>query len=482
MITETPKTAIRLDPPTNVIDGQSFTPTRKLSAAISNPNTNEPLLAQYATDDDALSQALKAADHVHKTGVWSTVANEDRARLLEQIADELDGFLEEIACVESLTTGVVISQSRKLARMIPLMFRQAAQCYRQMKSTAYAHAQVQRVAWGPAAVITSWSNGTIFAAHKVASALAAGAPVILKPSEWTPFSGDFLARAIAATELPPGVFQLVQGGADVGFKLVTDPRIKAISFCGSRSVGRNIAQACAGEFKPMQLALDGVNPLIVLEDADIDLATEHIVTALTALNGQWCRSMGRLLVHGKCYHALLQRVLDRLESLVIGDSLEPDSEMGPLMNIEQKQTIEAAITQMMWNGGVVHQASRLPDLPGNFIQPTLITNCQPQETAFEIFGPVAAVHLFKDDDEAVFLANQPEAGWAGYVFSADEDHARQIASRLQIAAVTINGVSLYGQHPNVPIAAWGYSGLGETGVAESIRFFGGTRAIDVAGS
>jgi phenylacetaldehyde dehydrogenase len=306
--------------------------------------------------------------------------------------------------------------------------------------------------------------------------------VILKPSEWSPFAGDILARAVQNTSLPTGIFQLVHGGADVGTQLVTDPRIKAVSFTGRYAVGLMIAQNCAADLKPVHLELGGVNPLIVLDDADLDQAAEHIVTALTALNGQWRRAMGRLLVHRKSYHALLRKVLDRLEALIIGDSLSPDSDMGPLIHLEHHRAIEDTIERLMWNGGVVHQAGRLPTLPGYFIQPTLITNCQPTDTVSEIFGPVAAVHLFKDDAEAIALANQPESGWAGYIFSGDEDHARQIAAEMQIASVTINSVSLFGQHPSVPRSAWGYSGLGEIGVAETIRFFGGTRAVDVAGS
>ncbi len=483
MMTETPNTAIRLNPPTNYIDGQNFTPLRKLSASISNPNTHEPLHPQRSTDEAALDQALAAATRVHQTGIWRRVVIEDRATLLDQIADELDQYLEEIANIEALTTGIVIKQTRSLARMIPLMFRYAAQSLRQTSLTNHlGNAQVQRLPWGPAAIITSWSGGAIIAAHKVASALAVGAPVILKPSEWYPFSGDVLARAIATTQLPAGVFQLVHGGADVGTQLVTDPRIKVVSFTGSREVGHTIAQICATELKPLQLELGGVNALIVLEDADLDHAADHIVTALTARNGEWCQALGRLLVHHKCYHQLLSKVLRRLEDLIIGDSMSPDSDMGPLVHLEQKQLIDDTVNRLMWNGGIVHQAGTLPDLPGYFIQPTLITNCQPDDTIFEIFGPVAAVHLFRDDEEAIFLANQPESGWAGYIFSADENHARQIAAELQVTAVTINSVSLYGQHPNVPRSAWGYSGLGEAGIAESIRFFGGSRAITVAKS
>jgi phenylacetaldehyde dehydrogenase len=144
--------------------------------------------------------------------------------------------------------------------------------------------------------------------------------------------------------------------------------------------------------------------------------------------------------------------------------------------------IQEKIDQHLSCGGVIHEAARLPDLPGAFIKPTLITNCPPTDTLEEIFAPVTAVHMFRDDAEAIMLANQPQAAWSAYIFSADDARARQLAAQLQVSSVTINGVSLFGLHPQAPRTAWGLSGSGETGVTASIRFFGGTRTIGVASS
>jgi len=474
---------LHLNPLMDYIDGQTLTPMVKLHASISNPNTHEPLQQQRATTESFIEQAIDAAVRVHRTGVWRSLPADERAQLLEQIADELEKRQEEIATIEALTSGIVIRQTRALARLVPLEFRQAAKQARfaGKNLSLSSKVEIQRVPWGPVALITPWGGAAAAAAHKVANALAAGCPVILKPSEWSPHSSAILAEVIAAVNLPAGVFQLVHGGPDVGAKLVSDPRVKAVSFSGGINAGRTVAQLCATDLKPLQMELGGVNAMIVLDDADLDATAEGVVTALTTLNGAWRRGLGRLLVHRSRYHTLLRRVLDRLETQNIGDSLAPESDMGPLIHAGHLQVVQDMRDRLMEHGGVVHVAGKLPDMPGYFMEPTLITNCNPADSLEEILGPVAAVHMFKDEAEAILLANQPQSGAICYVYSADEERAQTLAQEIEAASISINGVSLYGLHPHAPRAGWGWSGLGEAGVIESFRFFTGTRTIGSAG-
>lgn len=474
---------LQLNPSMDLIDGQPLTPMVKLHASISNPNTHEPLQQQRATSEPFIHKALDAAVRVHRSGEWRETEVETRAALLEQIADELEKRQDEIAAIEALTSGVVIRQTRALARLVPLSFRQAAKQMRAGRNPVVlaGKVEIQRVSWGPVALIIPWGGAAAAAAHKIASALAAGCPVILKPSEWAPHSSGVIAEVIAAAKLPAGAFQLVHGGPDVGAMLVSDPRVKAVSFSGGLTAGRRIAQACAADLKPLQMELGGVNAMIVLDDADLDATAEGVVTALTTMNGAWRRGLGRLLVHRSQYHALLRRVLDRLELLQIGDSLSPESDMGPMIHAGHLQIVQDMRDRLMASGGVVHVAGKTPDLPGYFMEPTLITNCNPADTLEEILGPVAAVHLFKDEAEAIALANQPQSGAICYIYSADEDRGRALAQEIEAASIAINGVSLFGLHPLAPRSGWGLSGLGEAGVAESLRFFAGTRVIGSAG-
>jgi phenylacetaldehyde dehydrogenase len=230
----------------------------------------------------------------------------------------------------------------------------------------------------------------------------------------------------------------------------------------------------------MQLELGGNNAMVVLADADLDKTAQGIVAGLTTLNGQWCRALGRLIVHESVQNELLEQALDKLAALKIGHSLAEDSQMGPLVHAGHQQHLETAVAQYQTLGGQLHQATPLPDLPGNFFAPTLISNVAPEKTLEETFGPVATIHSFKTDAEAVQLANQAPYGLGGYVFSQDEDRARTLGRQMETGGVKINGVSLIGLHPMAPRPAWKLSGFGEEGSAETFQFFTGTRVVGVA--
>ncbi len=470
---------VSLRPIRDYIDDQVVTPVVKLPATINNPNTRETLQEQRATAVGHLNQALESATRVHKTGGWRRLPVTERVALLNGIADRLEQEVEQIAAAESLTTGVVIGQARRLVRHIPAIFRQAATHMSQAVQpvTLSDTLLMRRLPWGPAVLITPWSAGAVIAAHKVASALVAGCPVILKPSEWAPQPCAFIADAIAETGLPTGMFQLVHGGEDVGRLLVDDPRVRVVSFTGSTAVGREIALSCAAAFKPLQLELGAVNPLIVLEDADSEAAAEAIVRTLVAFNGQWCRAAGRLLLHRQQYNGIMRQVLDYLDKLPIGDSLQPESVMGPLIHEAHHQTVAGQVEALLSSGGVAYVAGRLPDLPGYFMQPTLIANAAPENSLDEIYGPVATVHMFSDLDEALTLANQPRSAQIATIFSQDLALARQLSEGLNISTVRINDPDIFDHYPAIPRSGWNLGGTQEAGLTLSIRFFSGIQTL-----
>ena len=472
---------IKLNPIVDYIDGAIVPAEDMLPASISNPNTNEPLQQQRATHPAMVERALMTAQRVHTDGDWRKLPADEKAKILDAIGAALTHRLDEIAQVESLTTGAVLQQSRALAILIPQLFQLAAQHISQVTRPVVleGHVRLERVPWGPVALLAPWSGAAVSAAEKIASALAAGCPVILKPSELAPHSCGILAEVIAASDLPTGTFQLVNGGVDVAQTLAADDRIRAVSFTGARDDGLTISQFCAQNFKPLQMEVGGMNSLLVLADADLELAVEGIVTGLTAFNGQWHRGMGRLLIHASHYHALFKRLLERLDTLVIGDSLSPESDMGPLIQAAHLQQMETITQEFLNCGGIVHESGSLPELAGYFMTPTLVTNCQPERTLEEVFGPIASAYFFKSDEEAVALANQPDSAQVAYIYSAHDRHAYALSQSMQVANVSINAVPLLGLNPKVPRSGWGLSGLGEVGVTESIRFFSGSRAIGV---
>ena len=470
---------------TDYIAGEFVRPDVELTAVNRNPHDNSPIAPQMATSPENIERALTVAWQVHQSGIWRNMPIGERADLVGQMGEWLAERAEEIAALESLTTGIVINTSRMVNMITHLTFTASAEMLRGGGTFStlpgeFADVEIYRQPWGPAACIAPWNAPAALAAHKIGAALAAGCPVILKPSEWSPYSAVFLARAAEAVGLPEGVFQLVNGRGDVGAALVQDKRIRCVSFTGGLSGGRAVIQACAHDFKPAQLELGGNNAMVVLEDADLGKTAQGIVAGMTTLNGQWCRALGRLIVQETIYHDLLEQALDGLAAVQVGHALEESSQMGPLVHAGHRGHIETAVSRLQSRGGTVHQVTPLPDLPGTFFAPALITGVDPADTLEEIFGPVAAVHTFKTDAEAVQLANQAPYGLGGYVFG-EQEHALTVARQMETGGVKVNGVSLIGLHPMAPRPAWKLSGFGEEGTAETFNFFMGRRVVGVAG-
>jgi acyl-CoA reductase-like NAD-dependent aldehyde dehydrogenase len=289
-----------------------------------------------------------------------------------------------------------------------------------------------------------------------------------------------MAQAIEKVGLPKGTFQLTIGNRTIGSPMVEDPRIKSVSFTGGLAGGRAIARACADDFKPTQLELGGNNALVAFEDADIEKTATGIVFGMTNLNAQWCRALGRLIVHESIKTKLLDAVLAKLEKINLGDSLLEATEMGPMVHAGQYKANLQAIDDLVAKGGNALSSTKLPELNGYFIAPTLIDGCKPEDTIEEVFGPVAAIHTFSTDAEALALANGTPFGLAGYVYSENEDRALAFAREMRTGGVKINGYSLLSLSGSAPRSAWGLSGIGEEGHSQSIEFFTGARVVGVS--
>lgn len=468
----------------NYIGGIWEAPALALPGNVCDANTGEALFAQSASAPEQIERAVALAATTHADNAWLRESAESRAATLERIADELLARAEALAMADAQATGVVISLTSKFAQVCAGAFRQAAGLVRQPpqptgREGPHGPLAIERLPLGPAAVIAPWNAPAGIAAHKVASALAAGCPVLLKPSEFAPLSAQLITEAAVAAGLPAGMLQLLHGAGDVGAALVRDPRVRAVSFTGGLAAGRAVAAACAQDIKPAQLELGGNNPLIVLADANLPAAIDGVVAAITTLNGQWCRALGRLLVHRSLEQPLIEGVLGKLAVIKLGRSTDAGSEMGPLVSQRHRDHVATQIVEMQAHGGRLHQSTPLPALPGWFQAPTLVTGLAPEATLEEVFGPVAAVHAFDSDDEAIALANQTPFGLAAYVFG-EEQHAWAVARRVRAGLIKLNAVTMLNLHPQAPRPAWGLSGLGDEGTVETFEFFRGTRVTGVA--
>ena len=465
----------------NYVAGQWETVPQELDVPLCNASTGEVIGYQVESHAGQVERALGLAAQSYETADgWCSLSAPERAACLLKAAGALEARAEHIAEQDSLFTGVIISLTSRLARICSAAFRGAAGLLQDDGGTVVNEKLlIERTALGPAAIIGPWNAPAGIMAHKLASALAAGCPALVKPSEWAPYSAQVIAQALQEAGLPGDACQLLHGGAETGAALAGDARVAAVSFTGGLAAGRAVARACGEQVKPAQLELGGNNPLLVLEDAEVEKAAGGVVTAMTTLNGQWCRALGRLLVHKRLEAELLECVKEKLVRLSLGDALDPESIMGPLAHRRHRELIGQQVAALSEKGGVIRQCTPLPPLDGWFYPPTIITGLRPEDTVEEIFGPVACLHSFEDDEQAVRLANQTPYGLAAYVFGG-EDHCWQVARKIRAGVTKINAVTLLNLSPEAPRPAWGLSGLGDEGTRETFEFFRGTRVIGVA--
>jgi betaine-aldehyde dehydrogenase len=483
---------IELAPQRDLIGGTWSAPEDDLGADLTDPNTGAPLQRQRQTAAADVERAIGNAATVHDTSTWRRTSAPQRSALLRRTADLLDGTVADVARCDAINTGVVESVTTLFAQGLSDVMRSAAEFLEadpgeHDAGDAHRPVRLSYLPWGPVAVIAPWNAPSFIVAKKTAFALAAGAPVIAKPSNWAPTSAALLAgavqQALAEAGLPPTVFQLVHGGSDVGQQLASDPRIRALSFTGGRIAGVAVARAAAADCKALQLELGSNNPAIVRADADVDATADALVAGFTKLNGQWCESPGSVIVvgggHDGLKDALIDALLDRLHGIRLGHSLDPESQMGPQAHRSQYQHVFDAVARLVAGGGVRHGGTALPDLPGFFHAPVVIDAAPIELTADEIFGPVLTVHRVADDAEALALANSRNTGLAGYVFSADVDEAMALGAELNCGEVKVNGTSVLDMVPRSTQGFWGASGVGAHGDPELLRFFRGARIVGV---
>lgn len=466
------------------VAGTRVAPSLVRGQWLHDPSTGERLVPQRESDPQAIEKAIATADAIHRSRSWSRLTPQERALHLENIAKALDRLDDELAVAESLGSGVVISVTRMFAGSLAGSFRGAiAQL---MSGWVYTELEgpvqpvrLRRLPWGPAVILVPWNAPAAIAAGKIANALAAGCPVILKPPEWAPLGCNLVADAIESAGLPTGVFQMLHGGPAVGAALTTDSRIRVVSFTGGLATGRAIARAAAKDFKAVQLELGGNNPAIVLADADIEATADALATGMTKLSGQWCEAPGKVLVAQSRYDELVDALTARLAEVRTGGALDEGAEMGPLSHETHRDHLDLQLAGLTADGGAIRVIGEAPNLGGWFWMPRLVLDVPPALCVDELFGPVVTIHPVSDAVEAVNLANDTPYGLAGYVFGADLDAAMAVGCDMNFGEVKINGTSVLDLTPGSTQSFWGLSGIGGHGAKEVFRFFCGSQIVGV---
>ena len=466
----------------NLIDGRLQPPIRGGYLDVFEPATGK-VFAECPDSTAGDVDAAVAAAH-RAAPAWAATPVEERARLLNRLADLVERELDALAALESRDAGKTVALARSLdipravsnLRFFAAAITQWPSEAHPMEDRALNYTLRQPI--GVVACISPWNLPLYLFTWKIAPALAAGNAVVAKPSEITPCTAARLGELSIEAGFPPGVFNIVQGtGPGVGQPLVEHARVKAISFTGSTKTGATIAAAAAPKFKKLSLELGGKNPAIVFADFDFSEANlDTIVRSGFANQGEICLCGSRLLVQRSIYERFKERYLEKVRALRVGDPEDASTDLGALVSRQHFDKVVACLDRaradggrMLTGGAAVRIDGRCAD--GWFVAPTVIEGLGAESATNqeEIFGPVVTLIPFEDDAEAIAIANGTGYGLAASLWTSNLDRAHRVGAALEFGIVWINCWLL--RDLRTPFGGVKNSGVGREGGVDALRFF-----------
>ncbi len=448
------------------------------------PASGEVIAEVPAADATDVDGAVKAARRALEGGDWAAMTPADRERLLWRLSDLIEAHAEELAIIESLDNGKTVGMARMVdvAASVDYLRYMAGWATKIEGATLTPSFKgipgAQHVAWtlrepvGVVGQIVPWNFPLLMAVWKIAPALAAGCTSVLKPAEETPLSALRLAELVEEAGFPAGTVNVVTGfGETAGAAIVEHPGVDKIAFTGSTEVGKIIGRAAMETMKRISLELGGKSPVLVLEDANLDQAAAGAAGAIFFNHGQVCTAGSRILVADAVHDDFVEKLAGAAEAIRLGPGWQDDTEMGPLVSEAQRRRVLGYVESAREEGARICCGGAAPEGPGYFVRPTVIGDARPgmRVVEEEIFGPVAAVQRFRDEDEMIHLANATPYGLAASIWSNDLRRVHRLIPRIKAGTVWVNAHNLL--DPALPFGGYKQSGIGREHGREAINLY-----------
>lgn len=442
------------------INGKFIPPHSKKYYSDINPATEAMICEVAYGQEKDVELAVQAAKTAYEK-YWKKLPAREKSKYIYRIARLIQERARELAVIESMDGGKPIRESRDID--IPLAAAHFFYYAGWADKLEYAFPNRKAEPYGVAGQIIPWNFPLLMAAWKLAPALATGNTVVLKPAETTPLTAMKLAEIIQDADLPPGVVNIVTGYGDTGAAIVNHPQVKKIAFTGSTEVGKIIQRAVAGSDKTITLELGGKAANIIFEDAPIDQAIEGIINGIYFNQGHVCCAGSRLFVQENIMEEVLWKLKHRIKSLIVGDPLDKNTDVGAINSLTQLNTVKKYIQKGIEEGAEIYQSDCALPEKGYFCSPTIFTNVTQAHTIAreEIFGPVLAVQTFRTIEEVIEKANNTPYGLSAGVWTTKGSKIFNLTSKMRAGVVWANTYNKF--DPSSPFGGYKESGFGREG-------------------